>query len=223
MSRLGRLIPAHAGKTLPWPRGQPRVEAHPRSRGENVIGQLLSAVGEGSSPLTRGKRVAVGGRGDARGLIPAHAGKTARGASRRSLAAAHPRSRGENARYYRDGNHLQGSSPLTRGKLEESTGDLFPTGLIPAHAGKTQVAGPLASGKRGSSPLTRGKHAPYQPSVYGVGLIPAHAGKTPAYRAVGHDLRAHPRSRGENRRPWPPVGRAAGSSPLTRGKRGRWG
>ena len=75
----------------------------------------------------------------------------------------------------------------------------------------------------GSSPLTRGKRGHARPHPVGGGLIPAHAGKTrPPVRTVRR-VRAHPRSRGENRRtaslmlpPW-------GSSPLTRGKLDRRG
>ena len=52
-----------------------------------------------------------------------------------------------------------------------------------------------------------------------LGLIPAHAGKTG--RAEGHHggRRAHPRSRGENASLGRGTALAAGSSPLTRGKR----
>ena len=51
-----RLIPAHAGKTLP--RGQFRAcqSAHPRSRGENASSCKNRAKTLGSSPLTRGKQ-----------------------------------------------------------------------------------------------------------------------------------------------------------------------
>ena len=50
--------------------------AHPRSRGENVASDGENDVMEGSSPLTRGKRlVATLPKMDPR-LIPAHAGKT---------------------------------------------------------------------------------------------------------------------------------------------------
>ena len=56
--RGGRLIPAHAGKTCPSRWVRPGVSAHPRSRGENRRrrGEGLEVVG--SSPLTRGKRLA---------------------------------------------------------------------------------------------------------------------------------------------------------------------
>ena len=72
----------------------------------------------------------------------------------------------------------------------------------------------------GSSPLTRGKRIRAACPPTATGLIPAHAGKTSSYKVPGFRAGAHPRSRGENRScaspPWP----GAGSSPLTRGKRG---
>ena len=74
--------------------------------------------------------------------------------------------------------HVNGSSPLTRGKLLGADEDAFAGGLIPAHAGKTAGDGPACERDRahprsrgenrcrhvvmsciaGSSPLTRGKH-----------------------------------------------------------------
>ena len=132
-----------------------------------------------------------------------------------------------------------GSSPLTRGKLEVLVAPFGNKGLIPAHAGKTWISGfsrprawahPRSRGEnderyipliheRGSSPLTRGKRPRRPRDVRGRRLIPAHAGKTrwPHPRGQGH--RAHPRSRGENRCEECGVCDAAGSSPLTRGKR----
>ena len=114
---------------------------------------------------------------------------------------------------------IVGSSPLTRGKLDQHTNHGHIRGLIPAHAGKTDkrpLAGhapwahPRSRGENrcaclgvrvvpGSSPLTRGKpqerRAPPEP----LGLIPAHAGKTGLLLVgVFHEW-AHPRSRGENR------------------------
>ena len=71
-----RLIPAHAGKTRVVQVSAALLEAHPRSRGENVAS--LGRVGEspGSSPLTRGKPGDLGHHQRRGGLIPAHAGKT---------------------------------------------------------------------------------------------------------------------------------------------------
>ena len=70
------LIPAHAGKTHDRPRRGRRHRAHPRSRGENAELGFTKVGGSGSSPLTRGKRVACPQHPPRHGLIPAHAGKT---------------------------------------------------------------------------------------------------------------------------------------------------
>ena len=90
------LIPAHAGKTQSF--------------------FDLAVNGNGSSPLTRGKRAyrlcwQYHGR-----LIPAHAGKTARGMDQGPAGPAHPRSRGENQMSATPTVKGEGSSPLTRGK-----------------------------------------------------------------------------------------------------------
>ena len=93
------------------------------------------------------------------------------------------------------------------------------TGLIPAHAGKTQIhrelrclaeAHPRACGENeidnlvmclspGSSPRMRGKQGRRRPGQRHDGLIPAHAGKTPAPNSFFPPARAHPRACGENR------------------------
>ena len=212
------LIPAHAGKTpTPTPRSRPR-QAHPRSRGENHV--LID------QDTGRPK------------LIPAHAGKTGRSGLSLWGHAAHPRSRGENTRSRPTAHVASGSSPLTRGKLDERLHRRAPKGLIPAHAGKTNPAlSPLMRGwahprsrgensharprpdwTLGSSPLTRGKRERSRRGSARGRLIPAHAGKTIVGDADKILLAAHPRSRGENlwnlthgRFGW-------GSSPLTRGK-----
>ena len=110
------LIPAHAGKTGPPSSWAMLDEAHPRSRGENVLPRLPSALLAGSSPLTRGKRAACSSVRRARRLIPAHAGKTSKPGAAKSAAKAHPRSRGENAGAAMSASRTSGSSPLTRGK-----------------------------------------------------------------------------------------------------------
>ena len=95
VNRLG-LIPAHAGKTKAAQDGICQGWAHPRSRGENARTTHREHDGGGSSPLTRGKRLYGAEALAVRGLIPAHAGKTARDGSTRQALRAHPRSRGEN-------------------------------------------------------------------------------------------------------------------------------
>ena len=135
-----------------------------------------------------------------------------------AIVGAHPRSRGENF-----------LAPQIEGHLG---------GLIPAHAGKTQTAGPSCShpaahprsrGENqagldaslragGSSPLTRGKRRPGGHEAVRTRLIPAHAGKTSSSPTGSAPCGAHPRSRGENITINAGWDRLEGSSPLTRGK-----
>ena len=111
-------------------------------------------------------------------------------------------------------------------------------GLIPAHAGKTRLsptgtasrgahprsrgenlrAGLDPGGEPGSSPLTRGKRKNSTRRSCSSGLIPAHAGKTGERSERGREIRAHPRSRGENGASPYSMSSPQGSSPLTRGK-----
>ena len=171
------LIPAHAGKTGRLTHAVAASGAHPRSRGENGENVKCTGFEEGSSPLTRGKPVSVPSHEPVGGLIPAHAGKTKDQAPALLCDRAHPRSRGENAERRSTPGALGGSSPLTRGKPSAEGSQPLPSGLIPAHAGKTAAprrrttkprAHPRSRGEnwfrrrrrtfsRGSSPLTRGK------------------------------------------------------------------
>ena len=116
-----------------------------------------AAAALGSSPLTRGKQVRVRLPPGAERLIPAHAGKTCSVAPLSMQLPAHPRSRGENRVFRQPGEGGEGSSPLTRGKqaLELYLASLC--GLIPAHAGKTQMLriGPL---RKAAHPRSRGEN-----------------------------------------------------------------
>ena len=232
------LIPAHAGKTdRAWRRGV-HPQAHPRSRGENFTCLATTVVSSGSSPLTRGKpRQDVPGRAD-RGLIPAHAGKTAHSTHSTCAAWAHPRSRGENSEKTAGGAGNRGSSPLTRGKQRPQLRRRLRQRLIPAHAGKTSAPPGLTSSRpahprsrgenkdtrsglwesMGSSPLTRGKPLVFGDLLGNERLIPAHAGKTTWTTPCSRPTAAHPRSRGENGDPATIAISGGGSSPLTRGK-----
>ena len=200
--RLPRLIPAHAGKTptrrmaahCPW--------AHPRSRGENGRSDLPTSFSSGSSPLTRGKPFLTGSIKPCLGLIPAHAGKTRLHYTSGAMYRAHPRSRGENRPDAHERRADDGSSPLTRGKQVRVRERAFPSGLIPAHAGKTTFVDPCHMKTSGSSPLTRGK--------------------PPSSSAWSEKAWAHPRSRGENATREYASACQLGSSPLTRGKPWRW-
>ena len=200
---------------------------------------VAACCASGSFPLTQGKQVSVTRHRHHRGLIPAHAGKTAAPAWTPGGRPAHPRSGGENWSLRPSHLWMWGSSPLTRGKRSAQFSRPFMLRLIPAHAGKTSKrilvssiswAHPRSRGEnrsrlhprrggRDSSPLTRGKRpaggeCPCEPR-----LIPAHAGKTMSSRNSSNSARAHPRSRGENFCGCSAPDADWGSSPLTRGKR----
>ena len=158
---------------------------------------MVSIVG--SSPLTRGKPPRIYCYKAISRLIPAHAGKTTGPCSGEWNQRAHPRSRGENFASKKLRRLCGGSSPLTRGKLLHFCCLSVSAGLIPAHAGKTEMSSSHPPGCRthprsrgendsvahlrvvivGSSPLTRGKRSWSARSWIAIGLIPAHAGKTP--------------------------------------------
>ena len=230
--------PLTRGKRRTPPARARARRAHPRSRGENsaAFGWINGSLG--SSPLTRGKPGKHLNIPMYEGLIPAHAGKTARTKDTKPKCRAHPRSRGENGTPASARRSRSGSSPLTRGKLHRSARRQDQRRLIPAHAGKTwnhstttltAAAHPRSRGEndaaehelraaQGSSPLTRGKRDAFAPGVGDPGLIPAHAGKTTAGQCRRGRQRAHPRSRGENVLTRARPGGHHGSSPLTRGK-----
>ena len=235
---LIRLIPAHAGKTTNARGDKIAGAAHPRSRGENIDGFVSGIKSAGSSPLTRGKRAHEVSRSSDGRLIPAHAGKTDAHRTVNVLPQAHPRSRGENMGGGCRVRRCWGSSPLTRGKPEVGDVVAGEARLIPAHAGKTPScarwlpswsAHPRSRGENdvaavdtmpdtGSSPLTRGKRREPSRWLRAERLIPTHAGKTRSSDARMRAVRAHPRSRGENRANCPRGPRFTGLSPLTRGK-----
>ena len=216
----GRLIPAHAGKTVLRVLRAGACAAHPRSRGENHPPQAGTRRYHGSSPLTRGKLHLRGVRPRVRGLIPAHAGKTGHVRLRHAGDPAHPRSRGENPNVASSFSAAGGSSPLTRGKR----GHRRTRGGIhlahPRSRGENRRWSPMLRRPAGSSPLTRGKRVGLLNDLGQIRLIPAHAGKTPTPCSAPAAGGAHPRSRGENKLWWPSPTALAGSSPLTRGKPG---
>ena len=172
----------------------------------------------GSSPLTRGKPTHSLADPHARGLIPAHAGKTTGGEGEPEGRGAHPRSRGENHRRATRNGIAGGSSPLTRGKRSSSVGTSSTAEAHPRSRGENGSAELHVKEDAGSSPLTRGKRADVLLRLHELGLIPAHAGKTEKWNPMGSAQPAHPRSRGENLSSDSSTFFRTGSSPLTRGK-----
>ena len=76
LRKVGRLIPAWAGKTTNQSVTPVQSAAHPRVGGENAICVHVVASVRGSSPRGRGKPEFVEDDGAHVGLIPAWAGKT---------------------------------------------------------------------------------------------------------------------------------------------------
>ena len=192
------LIPARAGKTGALLYLLRRSTAHPRSRGENSVADVVTGLAPGSSPLARGKSSAHSGTPPA--------------------SSAHPRSRGENLLAHHDGVFLEGSSPLARGKPCVHLGRSANRRLIPARAGKTWCGRTWGQRLCGSSPLARGKPRRRRAGRPQRGLIPARAGKTCQCCSRCSQRPAHPRSRGENPSAVCAFTVRVGSSPLARGK-----
>ena len=179
-----RLIPAHAGKTPANCLERFTRTAHPRACGENREIAFGNWYEQGSSPRMRGKRGCRSMRPSGLRLIPAHAGKTPLRSSPQPSPPAHPRACGENCPTRVSVSFAKGSSPRMRGKRADVYRLSSPGGLIPAHAGKTDItnsdaltisAHPRACGEnalppahrersRGSSPRMRGKRTSPTPA-----------------------------------------------------------
>ena len=110
------LIPACAGKTENSISLPTDPKAHPRVCGENVIRDLLTSLGEGSSPRVRGKLYTAQRGHSLGGLIPACAGKTEAWSKLSEDSRAHPRVCGENLPRPKTMFLIWGSSPRVRGK-----------------------------------------------------------------------------------------------------------
>ncbi len=194
-----RIIPALAGNTSRPASTLGRRTDHPRSRGEYSRRASCSSRERGSSPLSRGIRLAGPKSLIPSRIIPALAGNTQYLSAVFWLSRDHPRSRGEYCNGARAVATTKGSSPLSRGIPAEvlEAEDLL--GIIPALAGNTatgrghgvvaqdhprsrgEYLGTAASDDwiTGSSPLSRGIRPwlwrpPRPPRI-----IPALAGNTP--------------------------------------------
>ena len=132
-----RSIPAHAGETCPADGVQARREVDPRSRGGD--GTMRPAEGRlsGRSPLTRGRRLALGNPRSGRGSIPAHAGETLMQCRSTASPRVDPRSRGGDANARLIAAAPDGRSPLTRGRRVVAVHAHLHQRSIPAHAGET--------------------------------------------------------------------------------------
>ena len=192
------IIPAHAGNTRRHRRGREGVRDHPRACGEHYADVLTMEKTQGSSPRMRGT-LRRGERGpDVHGIIPAHAGNTGFRVRADAECGDHPRACGEHPAGAPRMGRTGGSSPRMRGTLHRADSRPRDQGIIPAHAGNTEVRNffkylyrdhPRACGehedrgsrtadRQGSSPRMRGTLEGACEHVHVEGIIPAHAGNT---------------------------------------------
>ena len=75
---VGRITPAHAGKTYRLSVRQVRLSDHPRTCGENLSVTTIYLNGIGSPPHMRGKPTISQMESGKQRITPAHAGKTRR-------------------------------------------------------------------------------------------------------------------------------------------------
>ncbi|ERH20058.1 hypothetical protein HMPREF0043_00187 [Actinobaculum sp. oral taxon 183 str. F0552] len=132
-----RIIPAYAGSTVVDRGGDPRVEDHPRIRGEHSC-SLYPWVAQGR-------------------IIPAYAGSTSSNAHRTVKGRDHPRIRGEHAPQETGDPGWNGSSPHTRGARVAGVPQVGSSRIIPAYAGSTPASAPAIADRR-DHPRIRGEH-----------------------------------------------------------------
>ena len=235
-------IPAYAGSTSITNEMQKDATDHPRIRGEHSPDSTAPCREHGSSPHTRGARVATPPYPAAPRIIPAYAGSTLAHGSRAGQWPDHPRIRGEHT-YEKTGSYLEpGSSPHTRGARRRRGWRRRRVRIIPAYAGSTGSK-PTRPHRMRDHPRIRGEHLPAQQTGrVGLGssphtrgarpcgraareagrIIPAYAGSTSPPRHPCRSPPDHPRIRGEHRLRWRRVAGHRGSSPHTRGALPSW-
>ena len=113
--RLHRIIPAFAGNTDAADDHLPRVQDHPRIRGEHLSHAVRYSSVRGSSPHSRGTRTLIVPEPTENGIIPAFAGNTPPAQACRGAMWDHPRIRGEHHGYQQRQLSRRGSSPHSRG------------------------------------------------------------------------------------------------------------
>ena len=185
-ARLWRIIPAYAGSTGPGVFDPPRGWDHPRIRGEHPRAPVTIVHGAGSSPHTRGARRRHRHRNSRSRIIPAYAGSTPTTSSRCPPNTDHPRIRGEHATGVGLVDRCAGSSPHTRGALDEIIVDPDVIGIIPAYAGSTPCTR-RPSESLPDHPRIRGEHVRDVPPTNAV------TGSSPHTRGALLEIPAIPR------------------------------
>ena len=139
---------------------------------------LFAMIFPGSSPLTRGTHDTLLDLANYCRFIPAYAGNSRYVTRSRELLPVHPRLRGELTIRISMVICTSGSSPLTRGTLNDSPYKALTRTVHPRLRGELFIVGVNVKSRVGSSPLTRGTPKRGAP-VSGSGrFIPAYAGNS---------------------------------------------
>ena len=236
--RKSRLTPANAGTTPGCGSSHRYGRAHPRECGDDKNTGHTMAVGSGSPPRMRGRRVRGAVGIPEQRLTPANAGTTWGGVGSGRATPAHPRECGDDTARASKTMLPPGSPPRMRGRRGFVVRGHIGLGLTPANAGTTILLAPIADDvvahprecgddyirdhqrrrRRGSPPRMRGRlpSAPIMSSS--VWLTPANAGTTPGWIQSCRMRRAHPRECGDDYICREGDGLAIGSPPRMRGR-----
>ena len=133
---VGRITPAHAGKSLQLRQKARLSRDHPRTRGEKSLCETAILFYQGSPPHTRGKDNPNKTRVPSFRITPAHAGKSENYPVISGYIWDHPRTRGE--------------------KFYFKPGHKFNLWITPAHAGKSASV-PGEQFSPSDHPRTRGE------------------------------------------------------------------
>ena len=151
------------------------------------------------------------------GIIPAHAGNTGHDLRSWRHHRDHPRACGEHSPFQAISRFSMGSSPRMRGTQGWKIRNAETSGIIPAHAGNTQL-----NTMRGASvwdhPRACGEHVAARVGRRrDLGIIPAHAGNTVHCGFLSWFRGDHPRACGEHSADLSKTIHPQGSSPRMRG------
>ena len=160
-----------------------------------IPGKIVKA---GSSPHTRGARVARTPHQRRDGIIPAYAGSTSARNIAMGSTSDHPRIRGEHDYAKRAPAGLKGSSPHTRGAPSEAAPSCASRADHPRIRGEHSCLLLRECAFVGSSPHTRGAQNTPPGLRALVWIIPAYAGSTSWLSPASTPMRDHPRIRGEH-------------------------
>ena len=222
-SRSLYITPAHAGKSDKPISPDPAGRDHPRACGEKSTAAPLQVTPLGSPPRMRGKATPLKSTARAKGITPAHAGKSQINSLVRGEDWDHPRACGEKLPCMRGFAWAKGSPPRMRGKVQAQQQRQPPSRITPAHAGKSIFQRVVAPADKDHPRACGEKSLTPWRFTASVRITPAHAGKSGRQRQQRKVCRDHPRACGEKEMRASLSASVLGSPPRMRGKDGKDG